>query len=759
MTATIGTVSLSMRSMMECACCRRRSTAAASVMPRNSPMSAPAMKPLFLPERSTTPLGGSRSMRVRTSLSSPNTSSLSVLALAPDLSKISQAMRLSSRTSFQCRHCLPAPGTPASGRSLSEYGPSSILRGARTFQTLPMGRALYRLDQHGAALPAADALGRYPPAHAKTLHGVDQMQDDAVAACADRMANPDGAAVDIEPVALDAPCRLIEMQQLATEGVVLPGGKAGEHLRGEGFVQFPERDVAERKAVPAQDFRSAQHRSEPHDGGFERRPLAVDDHRARRKAVLLDRLLGGEDHPGGPIGDLRAVAGGHLSPRPLEGRLELGELLDGAVGAHAVIMVIDPAVAGERRLDLACEAAFLLRAGEPLLALDRITIGVGPRYPEEMGQYLGGLSHVELDQRIGEPALEANDRLEKRGAEAEGRYQPRGDIARAQHARVPVDCAAAEQERRLAQRFRSARENEIAMPGADISVCDVDRLHAGAAIDLDRESGHVVAHAEPQSRHARRVHLLGGHADAAEDDLVEGIRWKRLAQQQRTPTGNRKINRRERTRPAARPDEGSAAAVNNEDRTRCYSAAVGRGIACDGMSPRDCRRVISSGAKSSTATASATACAAACSAAASLSLMTSCRRAASMSLILALCRRSCKGAAAIVSSNARSRRAMPLSPVPWKMPAVRRSRVAEGASRSPAQACVSRSEEPRRRTPNGSSMKRSSQATGRMGRLARISSRRVSMVAELVSIDQATSGRSAAWRPSSSQRLSTAEPR
>ena len=98
-------------------------------------------------------------------------------------------------------------------------------------------------------------------------------------------------------------------------------------------------------------------------------------------------------------------------------------------------------------------------------------------------------------------------------------------------------------------------------------------------------AGHRIAHAETQRRDARRVHLVGNHVDAAEDDLVEGVGRERLAQQQRPPAGDGEIDRRERARPSARADERRAAAVDDVDRTRRYSAAVGRVIACDGTSP------------------------------------------------------------------------------------------------------------------------------------------------------------------------------
>src|SRR5262249_31851625 len=118
----------------------------------------------------------------------------------------------------------------------------------------------------------------------------------------------------------------------------------------------------------------------------------------------------------------------------------------------------------------------------------------------------------------------------------------------------------------MAERVGTAGKYQVRVAFADIAVAGVDRLHAGAAVDLYRERGHRLAHAETQRRDPRRVHLLGGDADAAEDDLIEGVGRKRLAQQQRPPAGDREIDRGERPRPPARADERRAAAVDDVDR-------------------------------------------------------------------------------------------------------------------------------------------------------------------------------------------------
>src|SRR5262245_61056599 len=173
------------------------------------------------------------------------------------------------------RHCRARPGNPSSSQNFLRRG---WTRGSSPRVTEGLRGATYRpshrLDEHGAALAAADAFGGDALADAEPLHCVDQMQHDAVAARADGMAQADRTAVDVELVAGNAPGGGGKPEHFLAKGVVLPGGEAGEHLRGEGFVDLPQADVAERKRMPAQDRARAQHRAEPHDGRIERRPRA-----------------------------------------------------------------------------------------------------------------------------------------------------------------------------------------------------------------------------------------------------------------------------------------------------------------------------------------------------------------------------------------------------------------------------------------------------------------------------------------------------
>ena len=242
-------------------------------------------------------------------------------------------------------------------------------------------------------------------------------------------------------------------------------------------------------------------------------------------------------------------------------------------------MIEDGAVAREGRFDLAGESAVLLRPRQPLLALGGIFVGLPPRNMKQVGDQFGGLAHIELGDRIGEAAFESDHRREERRTEAEHRREFCADAAGGEEPGVPVDGAAAEDEWRVAERFRAARQHEVGAAVANVAVGGVDRLHAGAAIDLHREGRHRLAHAEAQRGDARRIHLVGDDIDAAEDHLIESVRRERLTQQQRPAALHREIDRRERTGLAARLDERRAAAVDDIDRAVLYSAAAAGGDA------------------------------------------------------------------------------------------------------------------------------------------------------------------------------------
>ena len=53
------------------------------------------------------------------------------------------------------------------------------------------------------------------------------------------------------------PAGAVEAERVAAKFGVLPGREAAQHLRGEGFVQFPQIDIAEAELMPLQESRSS----------------------------------------------------------------------------------------------------------------------------------------------------------------------------------------------------------------------------------------------------------------------------------------------------------------------------------------------------------------------------------------------------------------------------------------------------------------------------------------------------------------------
>ena len=102
---------------------------------------------------------------------------------------------------------------------------------------------------------------------------------------------------------------------------------------------------------------------------------------------------------------------------------------------------------------------------------------------------------------------------------------------RAGKAGEPAHALLRPHQRRVAQRLGAAGQDQVGDALADVAVAGVDRLHAGAAIDLHGEGDHFFAHAEPERRDPRRVHLVGDDVDAAQNHLIEGGGRKGLPRQ------------------------------------------------------------------------------------------------------------------------------------------------------------------------------------------------------------------------------------
>src|SRR5690606_20051844 len=106
---------------------------------------------------------------------------------------------------------------------------------------------------------------------------VQQMQHDARTRGADRMAQRDGAAVDVELLDIEFAQRAVETEFVAAVRFVFPSFDATEHLRGESFVDLPGVDVIEAEVVSLEQGRGGMHGTKSHLRRIECRPMRIDD--------------------------------------------------------------------------------------------------------------------------------------------------------------------------------------------------------------------------------------------------------------------------------------------------------------------------------------------------------------------------------------------------------------------------------------------------------------------------------------------------
>src|SRR6185437_3542482 len=106
------------------------------------------------------------------------------------------------------------------------------------FRSTRERRSWDALDQHRAALPAADAERRHAAPAAGALEHLEHVEQHARAGCADRVPQRDRSAVHVELRAIEAAEGMVEAEMLAAVLVALPRGEAAEHLRGERFVHL-----------------------------------------------------------------------------------------------------------------------------------------------------------------------------------------------------------------------------------------------------------------------------------------------------------------------------------------------------------------------------------------------------------------------------------------------------------------------------------------------------------------------------------------
>src|SRR2546425_191058 len=222
------------------------------------------------------------------------------------------------------------------------------------------------LEQSRRAHAAADAHGADDVARAAALALDERVADHARAAHAVRMADGDGAAVDVQFLHRDS--------ELVA---------AVDHLHGERLVQLPEIDLAHRDAGALQKARHGEDGPDPHlvrlaggDG-----ETAEDPERVQPAAFGQLRIH--DDARRGAVRELAGVARGDVTLLAGD-RLERREALERRVGPVALVLLeqgvldarlpaplVDPDLLRRHRHDLGVEAARLLPGGRALLAGQR----------------------------------------------------------------------------------------------------------------------------------------------------------------------------------------------------------------------------------------------------------------------------------------------------------------------------------------------------------------------------------------------------
>ena len=87
--------------------------------------------------------------------------------------------------------------------------------------------------------------------------------------------------------------------------------QAGNTLRGEGFIELDQIEIADLQSQPLHQLARRRHRTDAHDARRHRGRGEAKNFRPRRQPVPFHRHFGCEDHRGGAVIDAGGIAGRH----------------------------------------------------------------------------------------------------------------------------------------------------------------------------------------------------------------------------------------------------------------------------------------------------------------------------------------------------------------------------------------------------------------------------------------------------------------
>ena len=115
--------------------------------------------------------------------------------------------------------------------------------------------------------------------------------------------------------------------------------------------------------------------------------------------MTLHRLVTGQDQPGGAVRDLGTVARRYLAELPVKDRSQLRQFFYGTVRPDAVIVIVIPALSIIDNFYF-LHTSFPAGCFEAQVALHGVFIHAFPADGEAIGQFLGGLTHVQPDHGV-----------------------------------------------------------------------------------------------------------------------------------------------------------------------------------------------------------------------------------------------------------------------------------------------------------------------------------------------------------------------
>src|ERR1022692_3302842 len=263
---------------------------------------------------------------------------------------------------------MPAPMTPAPMTVALRIGSMAVV--------LPLDS----FEDRGDTLTAADALGRQRVTAAFTLQQTGRLADDASAGRAERMAECDCAAIDVEGGVANAE---------------IP--RAGERLAREGFVELDDIDCRNLEIRARQGLARGCDGADAHDFRRATGDRDAADPSQRLQTVLGCVIFAAHQHRGAAVGQRRRSAGSDAAAFR-ERRLELCETGGRRVRTGATVRIDRSALALDRH-DFGGEAPRLDRGRGALLAAQCEGLLFGAADLPFHGDVFGSVPHADVGRR------------------------------------------------------------------------------------------------------------------------------------------------------------------------------------------------------------------------------------------------------------------------------------------------------------------------------------------------------------------------